>query len=120
LPFASSLCAACRDVCPVKINIPDLLLHLRAEAQMQAPAPRPPGSPVSERTAVRLWAWAMKRPWAYALGSRLARLGQRLFARQGWIQKLPLFPLSRWTEGRDLPALAPKSFRERWREIRNQ
>ena len=120
LPFASSLCAACRDVCPVKINIPDLLLHLRAEAQEQAPAPRPPGSPISERTAVRLWAWAMKRPWAYALGSRLARLGQRLFARQGWIQKIPLFPLSRWTEGRDLPALAPKSFRERWREIRNQ
>jgi L-lactate dehydrogenase complex protein LldF len=120
LPFASSLCAACRDVCPVKINIPDLLLHLRAEAQEQAPAPRPPGSLVSERTAMRLWAWVMERPWAYALGSRLARLGQRLFARQGWIRRIPFFPLSRWTEGRDLPALAPKSFRERWRAIRNQ
>jgi L-lactate dehydrogenase complex protein LldF len=117
LPFASSLCAACRDVCPVKINIPDLLLHLRAEAQEQTPAPRLPRSPISERTAMRLWAWTMERPWAYALGSRLARLGQRLFARQGWIQKVPLSPLSRWTEGRDLPALAPKSFRERWKEI---
>jgi L-lactate dehydrogenase complex protein LldF len=120
LPFASSLCAACRDVCPVKINIPDLLLHLRAEAQEHTKAPRPPGSPIGERTAMRLWAWAMERPWAYALGSRLARLGQRLFARQGWIQKVPFFPLSRWTEGRDLPALAPQSFRERWKEISGQ
>jgi L-lactate dehydrogenase complex protein LldF len=120
LPFASSLCAACRDVCPVKIDIPDLLLHLRAQAQEQTKAPRPPGSPIGERTAMRLWAWAMERPWAYALGSRLARLGQRLFARQGWIQKVPFSPLSRWTEGRDLPALAPKSFRERWKEIGRQ
>jgi L-lactate dehydrogenase complex protein LldF len=117
LPFASSLCAACRDACPVKINIPDLLLQLRAQAQEQTKTPRPPGSPIGERTAMRLWAWAMKRPWAYTLGSRLARLGQRLFARHGWIQKVPFFPLSRWTEGRDLPALAPKSFRERWKEI---
>ena len=120
LPFASSLCAACRDVCPVKINIPDLLLHLRAQAQELTKAPRPPGSPIGERTAMRLWAWAMERPWAYALGSRLARLGQQLFARQGWIQRVPFFPLSRWTEGRDLPALAPKSFRERWKEIGRQ
>ena len=117
LPFASSLCGACREVCPVKINIPDLLLHLRGEAQEKAPAPRPSGSPLSERTSIRLWAWAMQRPWAYALGARLARFGQRFFARRGWIKKTPMFPASRWTEGRDLPALAPKSFRERWKEI---
>jgi L-lactate dehydrogenase complex protein LldF len=120
LPFVSSLCAACRDVCPVKINIPDLLLHLRAEAQKQTPAPRPPGSLISEKTAMRLWAWAMERPCAYSLGGRLARLGQRLFARQGWIRRIPVFPLSRWTEGRDLPTLASKPFRERWKKISNQ
>ena len=117
LPFASSLCGACREVCPVKINIPDLLLHLRSEAQEKVPVPRPSGSPFSERTSMRLWAWAMQRPWAYALGARLARFSQRFFARQGWITKAPMFPASRWTEGRDLPALAPKSFRERWKEI---
>ena len=117
LPFASSLCAACRDACPVKINIPDLLLHLRAKAQEKAPAAKARGAPLSERTSMRLWAWAMKRRWAYVLGSHLARVGQRFLARAGWIQKFPAFPLSRWTEGRDLPALASKPFRERWKEI---
>src|SRR2546427_1141371 len=118
LPFASSLCGACREVCPVKINIPDLLLHLRSKAQEETPAPpKPKGSPVTERTSMRLWAWAMKRPWAYNLGARLARLAQRFSAREGWIRSVALYPLSRWTEGRDLPALAPKPFRERWKEL---
>ncbi|HLI33589.1 MAG TPA: LutB/LldF family L-lactate oxidation iron-sulfur protein [Terriglobia bacterium] len=117
LPFASSLCGACREVCPVRINIPDLLLHLRAEAQNQAsPAPSG-GSPRGERVSMRLWAWAMKRPRIYSLGGRLARWGQKFYARQGWIRKLPLFPMSRWTEGRDFPALAPQTFRERWKKL---
>jgi L-lactate dehydrogenase complex protein LldF len=120
LPFASSLCGACRDVCPVKINIPDLLLHLRSEAQEHAPAPTPSGAALGERTMIRLWAWAMQRPWAYSLGSRLARWGQRLLARQGWVRKIPMYPASGWTDGRNLPALAPKTFRERWKEIEKQ
>ncbi len=120
LPFASSLCGACREVCPVKINIPDLLLHLRGKAQELVPgegAPKPRESALAERTAIRLWAWVMKRPRIYSLGARLARTGQRLFARQGWVRRFPGFPLSRWTGGRDLPALAPKPFRDRWKEI---
>lgn len=120
LPFASSLCGACREVCPVKINIPDLLLHLRAESQEKAPPPSPEPVPISEHTSMRLWAWAMKRPWAYSLGASLARVGQKLLARQGWIRKVPAYPASKWTAGRDLPALAPKSFRQRWNDIRNQ
>ncbi len=117
LPFASTLCGACREVCPVKINIPDLLLHLRSKAQEQTRAPQPKDSPVSERTALRLWAWLMKGPRRYALAARLARVGQKVFARQGWVPRFSKFPLSRWTEGRDFPALAPKPFRDRWKEI---
>src|SRR5437762_8522371 len=118
LPFASSLCGACREVCPVKINIPDLLLHLRSKAQEETQAPpKPKGSPVTERTSMRMWAWAMKRPWAYNLGASLARLAQRFGAREGWIRSVALYPLSRWTEGRGLPALAPKSFRQTWKEL---
>ena len=118
LPFASSLCGACREVCPVKINIPDLLLHLRSKAQEETQAPpKPKSSPVTERTSMRMWAWAMKRPWAYNLGASLARLAQRFGAREGWIRSVALYPLSRWTEGRDLPALAPKSFRQTWKEL---
>jgi len=117
LPFASSLCGACREVCPVKINIPDLLLHLRSKAQQTSEAPKPKGSPVRERTAMRFWAWVMKSPRRYAWSASLARLGQRIVARQGWIRSLSTFPVSRWTESRDLPALAPQSFRDRWKQI---
>jgi len=116
LPFASSLCGACREVCPVRINIPDLLLHLRSEAQEHALAPKPPGSPIQERTAMRLWAWVMKHPRIYALAGRTARFAQRLYARQGWIRRASAFPLSQWTEGRDFPALAPQSFHDWWRK----
>lgn len=117
LPFASSLCGACRDACPVKINIPDLLLHLRGKAQEQTPAPKQPDSPIAERTAMRIWAWTMKRPWAFALGGALARAGLRFYSRQGWIARFAYFPLSRWTQGRDFPMIAPKPFRQRWREL---
>jgi len=135
LPFASSLCGACREVCPVKINIPDLLLHLRARAQETVAAPRPPRSPVRERTAMRFWAWMMSSPRRYGLGARLARIGQGLVARSsrsgrsgrsghsghsGWIGSSRLFPLSAWTEGRDMPALAPRSFRERWKDLNSE
>jgi len=120
LPFASSLCGACREVCPVKINIPDLLLHLRAQAQETSEAPKPKGSPVRERTAMRLWAWLMRSPRRYAWSAGLARLGQRAIAHQGWIRSFSTFPISRWTEGRDLPAMAAEPFRSRWQKISKQ
>jgi L-lactate dehydrogenase complex protein LldF len=115
LPFASSLCGACREVCPVRINIPDLLLYLRSEAQERAP--KPAESLLSERTMFRLWAWAMRHPFVYTMGSRFARWGQFLLARHGWIRKVPAYPVSQWTRERDFPALAPKSFRERWKKL---
>ncbi|HUI42333.1 MAG TPA: LutB/LldF family L-lactate oxidation iron-sulfur protein [Terriglobia bacterium] len=117
LPFASSLCGACREVCPVKINIPDLLLHLRSLVQQTIHTPKPAGSLVQERTAMRFWAWVMTHPRRYAWAARLARRAQPLFARRGWIRSFPAFPISRWTAERDLPALASKPFRSRWRGL---
>jgi L-lactate dehydrogenase complex protein LldF len=115
LPFASSLCGACREVCPVRINIPDLLLHLRSKAQELAPKPTP--SMFSERFMFQKWARLMGSPGLYALATKLARWGQIPLARQGWIRKLPMFPASEWTKGRDFPALAPKSFHDRWKDL---
>jgi L-lactate dehydrogenase complex protein LldF len=115
LPFASSLCGACREVCPVRINIPDLLLHLRSEAQERVP--KKAESLLPERTMFRLWAWAMRHPAIYALGSRLARWGQALLARGGWIRHIPAYPASQWTKGRDFPALAPQTFHQRWKKL---
>jgi L-lactate dehydrogenase complex protein LldF len=100
LPYASSLCGACREVCPVKIDIPRLLLHLRSEISSTQPSGRR-----SERFAFKLWAAIMRRPWLYRRALASARLWQRYFA-------LPLKP---WTSSRDLRPIETESFREHWR-----
>ncbi|HEV8571517.1 MAG TPA: LutB/LldF family L-lactate oxidation iron-sulfur protein [Actinomycetota bacterium] len=108
LPHASSLCAACTDVCPVRIPLHDHLLALRREV-VRAQAPR------GERLAFGLWAAAWKTPrrflW-FARASRVLQAPLALGRRQ--IRTAP-FPLSRWTRGRDLPRVARRTFRERWR-----
>jgi L-lactate dehydrogenase complex protein LldF len=120
LPFASSLCGACAEVCPVKIDIPRILLELRGEA---VEAKTREGSNKWEHRAFRLWAWAMKRPKVYqALGliaSGVAPGAEYTGAGPRWIRSLPgLFnigPAKAWTSERDLPPPPEKSFREMWR-----
>src|SRR6185369_16190272 len=86
LPYASSLCGACREVCPVKIDIPRLLLHLRSEVTEKSSSDMP--KKTGEKLAFKLWALVMMRPWLYELGAKLGRLGQRLVVRNGKIGKL--------------------------------
>jgi L-lactate dehydrogenase complex protein LldF len=110
LPFASSLCGACYDVCPVKIDIPRVLLHLRAKAvAVKAPA--------AERSAMRLVAWTFQSARRLAAAQALARFAQRPLVRRGVIRKLPP-PLSKWTQSRDLKPVARESFRSWWRRTR--
>ncbi len=109
LPHASSLCGACQAACPVRINIPRMLVGLR-ELQQQAKPNR------WERLAYRLWKSVLKRPWLYRLALWSARLVLRPLAREGWLNRLP-GPGGGWTENRDFPAPAARSFRERWKEI---
>ena len=106
LPFASSLCGACYEVCPVKIDIPKILVHLRAEA-VAATGHTP------ERLTMDAAAWLFAKPSRFALATRLARLLQRPFRRGATIRRLP-GPLGAWTRTRDLQPLAPQSFREWW------
>jgi L-lactate dehydrogenase complex protein LldF len=116
LPFASSLCGACAEVCPVKIEIPKLLLRLRADV-VEAKAAR---GGLSERIAFSAFAWVMSHPWAYERSSWLAaRLSPR--PKDGaWIRRLPVWmrvgPLKKWTDERDLPPPALESFRSLWRK----
>jgi L-lactate dehydrogenase complex protein LldF len=104
LPFASSLCGACYEVCPVKIDIPSVLLHLRAKAVESAGKP-------SLTMAAAGWLFGGRRRFAAA--QRLGRLAQRPLIRAGKIRRLPP-PLDAWTRTRDLRPLAGESFREWW------
>jgi L-lactate dehydrogenase complex protein LldF len=113
LPHASSLCGACREVCPVRINIPRMLLKLRDEST------RAGKNPAWLKTGIKLYRFAATHPGLYHFGGRLSGWLTRLMARDGWIRRLP-GPLSGWTDKRDFPAFAPKSFSQRWREERNR
>jgi L-lactate dehydrogenase complex protein LldF len=113
LPYASSLCGACYDVCPVKINIPEILIDLRAR--------------VTDKERDEEWRFfdpmyvgmcianfIFGRAWRFRLAQRLGRIGLWLFTRKdGWIHGLPGLG-GRWTMTRDLRGLPRQTFREWW------
>jgi L-lactate dehydrogenase complex protein LldF len=112
LPYASSLCGACYDACPVKIDIPSLLVHLRARhVEETARAHRVP-SPEAVTMAAASWVMASPARWAAAQSA--SRLG-RVLGRGGRIRRLPP-PLSAWTAVRDAPEPPRQTFREWWRK----
>ena len=110
LPYASSLCGACYEVCPVKIDIPRVLVHLRGRVVEERAAP--PG----ERVAMRALAWTFAGERRYRSAQKAGRAGSRPFARGGLIDRLP--GLGAWTETRDLPPFPRRTFREWWDERR--
>ncbi|MDQ6649303.1 MAG: LutB/LldF family L-lactate oxidation iron-sulfur protein [Actinomycetota bacterium] len=115
LPFASSLCGACAEVCPVKINIPEVLVHLRARVvEHEKAAPRSAPAAVPEMAAMKAMAWVFADRRRFEWGQKLARLGSRPLTRRGRIRRLP-GPLAGWTETRDAPAVPAQSFRDWWR-----
>ena len=113
LPFASSLCGACREACPVKINIPHMLLNLRTRL-METGSGSERSATLWEMLLARSYVALMARPSLLSWVSRLGRLLQMPVARDGRIKSLPLPPLSVWTRKRDLPALPRQSFRQIW------
>jgi len=112
LPYASSLCGACYDACPVKIDIPSLLVYLRArhveEYREEHRVPSP------EAVTMAAASWVMADPRRYAAAQRAGRSGRAL-SRGGQIRALPP-PLSAWTRARDAPAPPARTFRQWWRE----
>ncbi|MCC6588984.1 MAG: iron-sulfur cluster-binding protein [Bryobacterales bacterium] len=115
LPYASSLCGACAEVCPVKIEIPKILLELRREVTEEKTRQ---GKTGFEKLAFRIWSWVMCRPSLYEFG---ASAGGALFGgATEWLKKSPLPikvpPLENWLAHRDLPPPPPRSFRQLWRE----
>jgi L-lactate dehydrogenase complex protein LldF len=111
LPFASSLCGACAEVCPVKIDIPKLLLDLRTEVNRKRRSR-------FERLGFQTWAWLMRHPRLYRASGRF--LAAALGHGPKWISKLPgplnAGPARAWLSQRDLPPAPPESFRAAWRK----
>ncbi|GAA4116758.1 MULTISPECIES: lactate utilization protein B [Streptomyces] len=103
LPYASSLCGACYEVCPVAIDIPEVLVHLRERVAGQGG----PGHRL-EKAAMKAATWAMDHPAAMAAGERLASRTRALH---------PKRPpgATAWTGSRDLPELPEEPFRDWWR-----
>jgi L-lactate dehydrogenase complex protein LldF len=106
LPFASSLCGACYEVCPVGINIPEVLTHLRAEVV------RAKGKRTPEAIGMAALAWVLREPHRYEAAQKVGSLA-RLLARNGRISRLP-GPGAKWTSGRDAPVPPAESFRAWW------
>jgi L-lactate dehydrogenase complex protein LldF len=109
LPWASSLCGACGEVCPVKIDIPGVLIHLRDRVVRER------GAPAGERLSMRAMARVFGSRRRYEAAQKAARLGGRALARDGRIEHRLPGPLAGWTMSRDLPAPPPQTFREWWR-----
>jgi L-lactate dehydrogenase complex protein LldF len=116
LPYASSLCGACYEVCPVKINIPEVLVHLRGkvvEHKKKHGGFRAKTNP--EHITMKMMARTFRSRSRYERAQKLGRFGQRLFVRDGIISKLP-GQLSGWTAMRDLKPIPKQTFREWWEE----
>ena len=111
LPYASSLCGACRDACPVQIDLPRLLLDLRADEVQDHETSR------IEHMAMQNFGWMMGSRTRYEAAGKLAGAGSNLLAwfSGGSIKELP-GPFAAWTDTRNFPPFAPRSFREQWRE----
>jgi L-lactate dehydrogenase complex protein LldF len=116
LPFASSLCGACYDVCPVKIDIPEVLVHLRSRHVEERRKQH--RLPTAEAVAMAAAAWVMAEPQRFAAAQRASRAG-RMLARGSRITALPP-PLSKWTASRDAPKPPKETFREWWARTRSQ
>jgi L-lactate dehydrogenase complex protein LldF len=114
LPYASSLCGACYEVCPVAINIPEALVYLRSQAVRAQP------SADNERLALGLAGWLLRSPRRLAAAQRTLSLTRRLLGprvlhaagRARFLRRLPL--AGPWLRTRDLPLPPPESFRAWW------
>ena len=113
LPFASTLCGACGEVCPVRIEIPKVLLHLRGRAVEARSGPGFKAGFSQERLIMGLLGRIFRSPRAYRWALRVARWAMKGRAQDGWIDSLPGYGRG-WTAGRDVPPLAAESFGDWW------
>jgi len=114
LPYASSLCGACFDACPVRIDIPEVLVHLRGQIVRHSEATH--RVPTTEAAGMRVAAWTLRTPRRLGLAERVAGLAGRVVGRRGRIGRMRgPWPVSAWFAARNLTTPARESFRAWWR-----
>jgi len=109
LPYASSLCGRCSEICPVKIDIHHLLIWLRRKSVDERLS-----NPI-EKLMIQIWFTMMKSPVLYRFMSKVGRVLQPIFPKRNSSLKVPL-----WSKSRDFPKLSPKTFKELWPEIEKE
>jgi L-lactate dehydrogenase complex protein LldF len=113
LPYASSLCGACYEVCPVKINIPEVLIHLRNKVVQQNTV-GVAGFFDVEAGAMKAMAMIFRSERRFRAAQRLGRVAESpLVRKDGWIRWLPGM-LGGWTQVRDLQEMPKETFRDWW------
>jgi L-lactate dehydrogenase complex protein LldF len=113
LPYASSLCGACYEVCPVKINIPEVLIHLRGKVVREDQATLA-GKFSLWNIGMQAAAFLFKDAGRLSMAEHIGQVGQKvLVSKNGFIEWMPLM-LSGWTQTRDLKAMPAQSFRDWW------
>lgn len=120
LPFASTLCGACSDVCPVKIPIAELLVHMRHKVVEAKKADKQPHLPHAEPAIMKAGGWVMGDAKRFEAALKAANAGGSVLGK-GFDHFGPLpFPLSKWTDARDVPMLPAESFRAWWKKNRGE
>ena len=115
LPYASTLCGACKEACPVRIDIPRMLLYLRKELTQGENYPSERAVDGAERIAMKGWRASVSTGGAMQAANWVGRLGQSLMSGAPGASELP-GPLSGWSDHRDVPELK-EPFRSRWRRL---
>ena len=110
LPYASTLCGRCYEVCPVAIDIPEVLVHLREQVVDDKRGARIPDA---QGAAMKSAAYVLGSPARLAAAQKVGTRVGRLLARNGRIGRLP-GPLGAWSEARDLPEPPKETFRTWW------
>ena len=114
---ASTLCGACKSICPVGIDHPSLFLYYRAKDVLKDPSFKGIGRPWMERQFFKIWSWAASASWAWNMGVRMARPIMNRDAQDGIVRKAK-GPFEGWFRSRDIPAMAGDTFHDRWKKMK--
>ncbi|HEX2706165.1 MAG TPA: LutB/LldF family L-lactate oxidation iron-sulfur protein [Candidatus Lustribacter sp.] len=113
LPYASSLCGACFEVCPVRIELPELLVHMRGKVVET----KRKGVPHTEALAMRAGSWMLGDHRRFEAAQKAATTGRKLMPGTTHLGALP-WPLARWANARDVPMPPRETFRSWWKRER--